>query len=555
MNLRDRLTERSLRARVRRELRASPRLWAEHRRVRPGTSRRFSAAWLLYLFIALIGFGWIQNLLEGSETVWPALSVVAWWFLGVTGLLIQRILGRLYDGAAVAALCHLPLTDREIFGARWHGQSLRALLVSLLYLPVGAGIAWHGGENWATRLLLTVLPSGQYLLAFAIAMVLAAWVPRVSPVLLVTGFPLAWVLLWGGVGQPEWSTPLVRVGSWLPPFGWLNQAAYHGVAGGQSSELGLLIPLVGLLAIVPMAWRRLRDDYQLDGPSTDSPEPEPVAGVDSATAAAEPESAAPTETMEGLGASMPANGAGWLERWVHRRCWTPRERQLAEFFLGESRQWTIAFAGMIWAFPAAAAVLFLFGGSAPWMVILVTVFTAAWGLTGDSWRGFAPRSNGGMYSPVYAAYPFGFGEVARMILKANLVRVAAGAPFILGLAAVGSWRVTGDAMPGLVYAGKALALWVAALPVIVLLRFSAGTNDTQRPRLRLLLTVLPLTLICVGGGATFVLASTRGVAALGFALAAMGSTSLLVAYGRAWAGGRFDLVTRYAGDDFSATTS
>jgi hypothetical protein len=549
MNLRDRQVERAIWSRVRRELRASPALWAEYRRARTKVRRRLGDSWLVYLLIPAFGYFWIQGLIDVSGEVWPALAVVAFWFLGVTGSSALGILTRLYDGVAVAACCHLPLTDAQVFETRWHGQFRRALWVSLLYLPVGMAMGGHGAEGWGKGLLLTVLPSCQYLLAFAGAVHLAAWAPGWGRTLFLGGCGSALVLLWGGSRYLDRLGPVVEAGNWLPPFGWFNQAVYRGVMGGEPMALVWLAPLVVLLLMVPRAWRRLRDDYRLGEPAYD---PTGVGTEGDMVGAA---TGPPAESWAGGEVAPLATGVweaelGWIERWVYRRCWTPREREVAEFLLGETREWTGSFGRLVWAFPVAVAAILGLGAYGPTVVFLAILFTVSLGvpLFGGRWRGFDTRPTGGMFSPVHAVYPIGFGEMVWVMLKANLVRVFLGAPFVMALAALGSWRLTGDLGLGLGYALKATAVYLTAMPVILVLRYSAATNDTQRPRLWLILVVSLLTLVSLAAGFWVFVAAKALHAGLGLVVGACANVLILAVYGWAWNHGRFDLLTHQAED-------
>jgi hypothetical protein len=244
---------------------------------------------------------------------------------------------------------------------------------------------------------------------------------------------------------------------------------------------------------------------------------------------------------------------GRIERWVYRRCWTPREREVAELFLGETREWTGAFGRMVWAFPVAVVAVLGLGAYGPTAVFLAILFTVSVGvpLFGGRWRGFDMRPTGGMFSPVHAVYPIGFGEMARVILKANLMRVLLGAPWVMALAALGSWRLTGDAGLGSGYALKATAVYLAAMPVILVLRCSAATNDTQRPRFWLILAVSLLTLVSLAAGfAVFVAAQTFHVG-VALVVGACANALILMVYGWAWNRGRFDLLTTQAEDELN----
>jgi hypothetical protein len=209
---------------------------------------------------------------------------------------------------------------------------------------------------------------------------------------------------------------------------------------------------------------------------------------------------------------------------------------------------------MTWAFLATlVVVLFFTAQHGPPVAIFSILVTAALGLPllGGAWRGFELRPAGGQFSPIYAVYPLGFGEIARMILKANLARLATGLPFVFALAAAGSWRLTGEVVPGLILTAKGLGFYLASLPVIMVLRFSAATNDTKlNPGL--IVAVPLLAFLWLATSIPFLTAETLGMAVLGLTLVVLMNTALLAVYARAWSRGRFDLLTDRSRDDLNS---
>lgn len=128
------------------------------------------------------------------------------------------------------------------------------------------------------------------------------------------------------------------------------------------------------------------------------------------------------------------------------------------------------------------------------------------------------------------------------MLKANLVRLAAGLPFLIILTATGSWRLSGDVAVGLIPAAKVLVIYLITLPLILVLRFSAGTNDTQLNPGLYVATPL-LALLWLGAAALFLIPVTSAWAVLGLGLVMLLNTLLLGTYVLAWNHGNFDLLT------------
>lgn len=552
MNLRDRPFEKTLRSRVRRELRASPSLWKEYRRTRPGLRRHITGNWLLILMLLGLGAGATSSLLEAHQGPEPALAMIAFWFLGGVGYHTRWLFSTLYEASAVTVLYHLPLTGPEIFRVRWRVTWRSAAAWTPVYFGPGAALATLCAESTSGWLTLFCLPGLQYLLALAVALHLAAWRPDWGRWCLV-GYALAISVAYGWKELTAWVEPLVPAAWWLPPFGWLNYALARPVLNHDWLALALLIPIAAIVAITPISWRRLRDGFQLNEPAFAADE------SDEGEASPAGRRLGPTELADSVRAGTSFRSAasladaGWLERLVYR-WWTPRERVVAEFFAPPQPDWSRVFRRMSWFFPPALAVLLLFAHYHPAIVviaILAPVLTAV-PVLGGYWPGFETRPAGGQFAPLFALYPIGFGEALRMILKANLLRLAVAAPMLLALGAAASWRVTGSVAGGLTLGVKALALYATMMPLVGVLRFSESTNDTNRLSLWRLVLLAPFVLTLLGGGAAVFLAETAKTALLGLGLGAVSSLVLTGSYARGWARGRFDLLSSHGAEELNS---
>lgn len=542
MNLRDRPFEKALWSRVRRELRASSSLWKEYRRTRPGLRRYIPDNWLVVLILFGFGAGTISGLIETSQEPGPVLAVIAFWFVGSVGYHTRWLFSTLYEGTAVTVLYQLPLTDAEIFRVRWRVTWRKALAWTPVYSGAGAALALLCAESTAGWLTLFLLPSLQYLLALAVALHLAAWKPDWSRVCFV-GYALAVSIAYGWKELTTWVEPVVRMAWWVPPFGWLNYALVRPVLDSDWLALVLLIPIASIVATTPISWRRLHDNFQLNESTIVADEPDDSEFSPTGRRLGPTELADSVREGTSLRQAASIADAGWLERWVYR-WWTPRERVVAEFFAPSQPGWSRVFRRMIWLFLPLLAVLMLFAHHHQIIVVIAItapIFTAV-PVLGGYWPGFAKRPAGGQYTPMFALYPIGFGEALRMILKANLLRLAVAAPFLLALGAAASWRMTGSVAGGLTIGVKTLALYCTAMPLVGVLRFSESTNDTNRlslVRLFLLVPFIP-TLI---GGVVVSMAENAKTSLLGLVICAVSSLVLTHAYGRGWARGRFDLLS------------
>lgn len=543
MNLRDRHFEKSLWHQVRRELKASPVLWQEHCRARPRWWRHCFRVHIPWLFALAYGVAATLALIGEDRQPWIAGAALAFCTLGITGFAAGWVLNTLHNQDALTALYHLPLTDDEVFRARFRTLGLPVLSGMLRWLPIGVALAVALSLTWPDRLIVAALPSCQHLLACALGIHLAAWVPRrwLFNVGQWTGLTLAVAVVLSKSNRGDWLEPLVAAGTWLPLFGWLNRGVFHAALDDHLTALGWLLPAAAVLMAVPLSWRRLRNSYHLHEPFYECPETAPV---EVAQSAGKPVDASTIIEAADLHTARSLVERGWLERLVFR-WWTRRERNIAEFFLASRPGWSLAFQRMIWVFLAGlAAVFFLTPQYGPLVMILSLLAVALMGLpfSGGEWRGFELRPAGGQFSPMHATYPFGFGEVLRVMLKANLVRLAAGLPFLIILTAAGSWRLTGGVAVGLVPAAKVLVIYLVTLPMILALRFSAGTNDTQLNPGLYVATPL-LVLLWLGAAALFLIPVTSAWAVWGLGLVMLLNTLLVGAYVLAWNHGNFDLLT------------
>ncbi|MBK9137500.1 MAG: hypothetical protein IPM17_01850 [Verrucomicrobia bacterium] len=547
MKLRDRAFEKAVGRQIRRELRASPVLWREYRRVRVAWWRRVvSPHWLPVSVLFVMGVELIGRLRADDGRPEPAVAAIAFWFAGAAAAHSRSLYRRLYDPASILALYHLPLTDDDIFRVRWRVAWRAGAAWSLVYLGLGAMLAELLGKGWGDRSAWLLLPVGQSLLAFVAGLHLAAWVPEWSRLGLV-GYALALTVVFAWPKAPGLVEPLVALAPWVPPSGWLNHCAERVLLHHDAAALALLVPVAAVVAAAPASWRRLRRGYGLAEPQLvtgagEEPADAPAAPQpDDAVAALRREISRPPAT--GLGSS------GWLEQMVWR-WWTRRERLVAEFFLPLSPGWSAVLRRLAWAFLPALAAVLLFGHQNQFVIVFGVTLPLVVGapVLGGTWRGLSKRPAGGQFSPIYALYPIGFWEAFRVMLKANTARVLAAVPFGLALAAAASWRLSGSVETGLSVGLKVALLWLGLQPLVATFRFAEVTNDTQRLRAGRVFLLVPLIAVLLGAGAALFVAETLVGVGIAWLVAVTSGLVLTAAYGRGWARGRFDLLCD-RGDD------
>jgi len=165
-------------------------------------------------------------------------------------------------------------------------------------------------------------------------------------------------------------------------------------------------------------------------------------------------------------------------------------------------------------------------------------------LLGGAWPGLGSCFQGGTFTPMYAGFPLGFRDMARVILKTNYVRIAAAVPLILTMGALAGWELAGQWLLGLVLASKVAGLLLALQPMAVLLLFSEGSNDTARIRWRWLPLLVVWVIALVGASVALFLVTQLRVSLLCLLAVALLSGGLLRLYRHAWGRGWFDLVSR-----------
>lgn len=548
MTLRARAFERALAGRVREELRVSPNLWEEHRRQRRRWRDRTLPGWASNLWAAGLLSYLLWSGLRESPGLELGLAVLAIWSLASVSGHGGRLVETLFHPAEVRVLYLLPLSDRQVFAVQGRKYFWRSLVFALWHLPAGLVLCGLGGTGGLTALALALVAVVHGLLVPAMAVHFAAWWPGGWHRHLGKFIWLAPLLLFGWRHVEEHLPAILRSCYWLAPFGWLNFAFYEGLMRGDGWALTLLLPVAFALWTVPVSWARLRIAYRLDEPQAEEERTAEAAAAASGSADALRPGAGPTEVLDHVRSGAFLRGMEWgrlgfMERVVGR--WlTPRERVVAEFMLGGEPNW-----GTQWRRAAvmtgfALGVILLLGGYGSWIVFLAAYVVVAFAtpLLGGAWAGFNACPTGAVFAPMYAIFPLGYREIARVLMKANLLRCVAAAPLLALVGAVAGYRLNGLWWAGMVIALKGLAVLLTAQPAIAALRFGAGTNDTQNLRLVWVLVLTPAILGLMGLGAGVFLAPDGRWTAASLAGFAMVSAGLLALYGVAWRRGWFDLL-------------
>jgi hypothetical protein len=149
-----------------------------------------------------------------------------------------------------------------------------------------------------------------------------------------------------------------------------------------------------------------------------------------------------------------------------------------------------------------------------------------------------------MYLPAFSVYPITFNSIALILLKVNLIRIAAASPFILTFSTLAAFRLNESPLSGTIIAAKLLAILVCVQPLFVLFPISNTTNDTSRRRMTTSLLLLVPMLFVMFGAAFAVCVSANPLAIFGsYAILVLLSSLILLGYRSAYRRGKFDLLT------------
>ncbi len=105
-----------------------------------------------------------------------------------------------------------------------------------------------------------------------------------------------------------------------------------------------------------------------------------------------------------------------------------------------------------------------------------------WGapLFGEIWPGFNGAATFGGVIPTYAVFPVGYGQISRVMFKANTIRILVWAPLLIAYATVLATRLGNGPSYGFLLGIDGTVLALTLQPVLITAHFSGGTNDTRQ---------------------------------------------------------------------------
>lgn len=470
-------------------------------------------------------------------------ALISLWAAGTAFKKGQQWFQTFYASDDLLALNLLPIGDREIFRiqSRKFARQFGWVFLEFFLLYFALGLVQ---EEWSPLLYLAPgVALLQTLLIFSVALHCVVFLHMV-PLGPLAGLlrASAVFLLFAGPHMGEIVPYLVRFSYWFFPTGWINYGLVQAGFRQDWITLGLLLPVAAITYAGFYSWQRLRAFYSLEGF-----EIVPVPGAFALEG--ERSGRGVTEIHDSIGEgfflrSVNWARAGWMERWMSN--WLKgRDRVVLEFLVAENPRWTRSLKGSLWVFGFGAAVIYLFGQHSGFIVFFPAYLlaTATLPLLGGEWRGLQQFPSGGVFLPAYALYPVTFKEITRVIFRVNVLRTLAATPLLLAFGLLAAWKLGHPISTGAHFTAKALALFLALQPVLILFPLSKSTNDSSRMRWLWYFGLFPMMLalffLCLA--AVFVQEPLPSL--LLVVLVLVVSISFFAIYRWAFHAGRFDLLS------------
>jgi hypothetical protein len=490
------------------------------------------------------------SLMLRQNNVELALAVISFWAAGSAFRWGQQWFHHFYGSEDLVIFHLMPLSDEQIFQLqkRKYLKSLGWIFWELLIAYMVLGLL-----DPAQRPPIVALPFAalaQSLLIVALGLHLASYL-HMLPLGAISGLlrMTAIVLFLWGINRNDLSEMIVSFSRWFFPTGWLNYALMQVTVHKDYISAAMLVPIIALIFAMRFSWQRLRGFYSLEGFEVLPTSGGVPAGDDQELTAENFGSRrGPTEIEDSIADRTFLQGvnwqeAGWFERIVGRIL-TNRQRVLAEFLVAEKPGWSrsLQIAMLVWVIACLVVWTFApYGGTAVFFSAYILA-TASLPLFGGNWRGLRQTPSGGVFLPGFSVFPIAFNEIARVLLKVNLLRILAASPFLLSFSAAAAFRLGHSPLAGLSICLQILAIFVTLQPLFVLLPISKTTNDTSRMKAVWFLVFFPMILfILIAGGAIFFIISVTVKLAL-FALLLLVSSSFFTLYRWTYRTGKFDLL-------------
>lgn len=485
-----------------------------------------------------------------------ALAIISLWTAGAAFRAGQQWFQRFYASEELVFYHLLPLNDEQIFSLQKRrylfsfGWFLWELLIAYLALGMfdsAARPAWYA---------LPIAALLQTCLTMAMGVHLASLLPML-PLGMISGLLklAAIILFFTAMNKTVLVDSFVRFSEWFFPTGWLNYALVQVTQHGDLVSAVMLVPLLALIVAVRYSWQRLRGFYSLEGfeivPTSNggtlAPEEEELTSSSFGRRG-------PTEIEDNILGGSFIKGVNWDESgWFEKlasRFLTARERVLTEFLVAQKPGWTkrLRMTLVVWAI--CCVVVLLFGGYGGTLIFFTgyVLITASLPLFGGDWRGLRQTPSGNVFLPGFSVFPISFNEIARILVKINLLRILAVAPLLVSFAATAAFELGFTVLSGITIGAEIILLILCLQPVLILMPISKSTNDTSRMKAIWVFVFLPLLMAVIGLSAAIFFSKSffHQFVLFGLVLALSWFTFLL--YRWSYRKGKFDLLSERSSD-------
>lgn len=538
MHLHNPCLEQILRRRVRARVRAQRRSF--HRRHRDGKSRPSRvAAYTFHGFRLVLLVSFLMGAANRGSPAAAQLALLSVWGVYCGIACAENLLMTFHQSPDLYALHGLPVAGDEVF--RWLWQ--RFVRSTCWYIPdfvvgglvivgisASADAVWPilavGGLQWLVCVSLGTILAYRFPSDFYGRIRLGAWVLVLILVLAEKSLaPMLFAALERGANLLNLFLPTAWPAALFGP--WLRG---HGVW----TDFVMLVPVAVLVIWAARCRGRIRCSCQANVNQPVPPDLTDESAEESEVAEATADDAAgrrgPTALRDAILsreflAPAPLPSRGWLERWFLGRL-SARSALLVEWTQQSPPAWSalliragiVLVVGLVFG-QLIGLVWQGYGDLLRFYYLVVGGLGALMGfpIGSELDRAFSWALVSGSNVPQHALFPVRFDEIARLQRRAAWVRTLAAAPLFLAYATVVAWLQHQPPLPALALCFKALWIFVALQPLFVVLRFSAGTNDTHRANVALWVLIAASVLL---GSATL---------GLGVALFLLKPTGCLIA--------------------------
>jgi hypothetical protein len=460
----------------------------------------------------------------------------------------RNLRARLYDGPELRIFRYYPLSDEAVFRQQCQTFLRNSLWWILNFGALDGLLAVRAGVRIRSSVLAGIaFGIVQWLFLVATAVCLAAFVRRQIFNTLALIFGASAIGLFAlASAQPQFVIWLSQLSYIVPPLAWVFYGMGITPGGSAFYELWPSVSAAVLLALVPAAYRRLQREYASEPSNAAAPAPAPdvpdLSPAELREGVAQTQNAAASAIYErAFLTGFDWSKSGPLERFI--AFWlNARDRLVLEFLVAANPPWTGGLRRLAFLIVFVTVAFFMLANASSGVTGFVAVVAALLALANlfGRWRGLATVLGAGLQSPFYAVYPVSFSEMLKVMVIVNVVRYGSCIPLLAVAATVLGLKGKWDAAAAIEMGLKVVLLGFLVQPVLPIIFFSSGTNDTQKASA--MLTAAGLIIALVGCGAAFVISHSLVVivlSGLGFALVSLLG---LVLYGWMFSHSRFDLV-------------